>query len=456
MLIRDAEVEGRRVDVRVVGGRVAAMHPALPRRGDDVLDADVLDAEGAALLPGLTDHHLHLHALAAAERSIRCGPPVVHDRDALRRALALATPDEHGWVRGVGYHELVAGELDGESLDALHPHRPVRMQHRSGALWIVNGRGSTLLGLADGDLPGVERDDRGAPTGRLWRADDWLRTRLLGGTAPDLTAVGIRLARLGITTVTDATPGLRSVDVDAVPQHVHLLGLPLDAGAPRGVTVGPHKIVLADSGLPGLDALAGRVRAAHARGRGVAVHCVTREALVLLLAALDDAGAHPGDRIEHAALVPPDLLDELARRRLRVVTQPGFIADRGDTYLHDVPATEHADLYRCRSLLDAGVPLALSSDAPYGPLDPWAVIAAAVERRTPGRAVVGPAEALTPGTALAAYLSPAADPGGAPQRVAVDAPADLVLLDSPLRDALRAPAASAVRATLIGGRREYG
>jgi predicted amidohydrolase YtcJ len=234
---------------------------------------------------------------------------------------------------------------------------------------------------------------------------------------------------------------------------VHLLGAPLDAELPEGLTAGPYKIVLADSGLPGLDELTDRIRAARDAHRAVAVHCVTREALVLLLAALDDAGHRPGDRVEHAALVPPELLGEFRRRGLRVVTQPGFLADRGDDYVRDVPAIDHPDLYRCRSLRDAGVPLAFSSDAPYGPLDPWTVMAAAVHRRTPGGARVGPAERLRPAEALDAYLAGPADPGGAPRRIRPGARADLVLLDRPLAEALAGPRADSVCDVIIEGRR---
>jgi predicted amidohydrolase YtcJ len=183
---------------------------------------------------------------------------------------------------------------------------------------------------------------------------------------------------------------------------------------------------------------------------------VTREALALLLAALQDAGVRPGDRIEHAALVPAELIPHLAATGLRVVTQPGFLAHRGDDYLRDVPAGEHADLYRCRSLLHGGVPLALSSDAPYGPLDPWAGIAAAVDRRTPGRAVVGRDETLTPAEALTGYLSSPGDPGGGPRRLRRGMRADLVLLDRRLAAQLAAPTAESVRAVLVGGRLVHG
>jgi predicted amidohydrolase YtcJ len=474
LLVRGAEVHGRApVDVRIAGGVVAEIGSGLaPGDGEDVIDA-----RGGALLPGLCDHHLHLYAMAAAAASVPCGPPAVTGSAALAAAFAAAPVGEDGWVRGVGYTEDVAGLLDAAGLDRLHWDRPVRVQHRSGALWIVNTAGAHALRLDAAEHPGIERDGRGRPTGRLWRADGWLRARLPRSSPPDLAATGARLARLGITHVTDATPDLDAAAVDAIsaamssdalPQHVQLLGAPLSwapttgprppttgpptpTTGPRAPTTGPFKIILADSMLPDIETLAERIRAAHAAGRAVAVHCVTREALVLLLAAFDDADARPGDRVEHAALVPAELIPRLRSLGLTVVTQPGFLTQRGDDYLRDVPTAEHGDLYRARSLLDGGVGYGLSSDAPYGSIDPWTIISAAVDRTSPSGLVIGPAERLTPAQALAGYLSPPDAPGSAPRRVAAGFPADLVLLRVPLAHALHAPSAEIVAATIIDG-----
>ena len=85
MLIERAEIAGRApLALRIAGERIAEIGPALePRRGEERLDA-----AGGALLPGLHDHHLHLLALAAAEGSVRCGPPWVRTRDDLERGAA--------------------------------------------------------------------------------------------------------------------------------------------------------------------------------------------------------------------------------------------------------------------------------------------------------------------------------------------------------------------------------
>jgi predicted amidohydrolase YtcJ len=457
MLLRDAELDGsRRADVRVRGGLVTQVAPALePLPGEEVLDCD-----GAAVVPGLCDHHLHLHAMAADRSSLRCGPPDVRTAAELTAALRAAVPDENGWIRGTGSVGSVAGDLDAAALDAIRPDVPVRVQHRSGAMWVLNSAALAATSAAGAARQGVERDAAGRPTGRLWRADDWLRDRLGTRALPGLAAVGAQFLGYGVTAVTDATPDLDEAAISSIsaamargelPPRVHLLGVPLGASIPPtpGLTVGPYKIVLADSGMLTYPELTARISAAHAAGRAVAVHCVTLEALVLLLAALRDVGTRPGDRVEHGGIVPESVIGDLARRGVRVVTQPGFLADRGDDFLRDLPAGEHADLYRCGSLLRAGVRVALSSDAPYGPADPWAVMAAAVSRRTASGQVAGAAERITVDDALDAYLGPPDDPGGPPRRVAVGSPADLAVLRVPL--AGLPGCADPVRAVLSAG-----
>lgn len=455
LLIRGAEVSaGSRTDVLIRGGIVEAVGPGLPATGFPVLDAD-----GGALLPGLHDHHLHLHALAADTNSVRCGPPQVHTAADLARALATAPGD--GWIRGVGYVETVAGVLDSAGLDTMCRGRPVRIQHRSGALWMLNSAAARRTGLDTATEPGVERDESGRATGRVWRADIWLRSRLPDTGPPDLGDTGTRLARYGITGITDASPDLPADSLagliearrtGALPQRLNLLGVPLGRTGGPEITTGAYKIVLADSGLPDIDTLVATTARAHALGRPVAVHCVSREALLILLAAFGETGAVPGDRIEHGALIPAESIGTLRRLGITVVTQPGFLADRGDDYLRRVDPVDLPDLYRCRSLTEGGVGLALSSDAPYGPLDPWQVIAAAVDRRAPDGAVVGATETLRAASALGRYLAPLHDPGGRARAVAAGSPADLVLLDRPLERMLIAPTADAVRATLVQGR----
>jgi predicted amidohydrolase YtcJ len=458
VLIAGAEIDGRApLDVRIAGGRVAEIGRGLaPRTGEARLDA-----AGGALLPGLHDHHLHLFALAAAERSLRCGPPAVRDADALARALAGAG-GRGGWIRGIGYHESVAGELDRARLDALVPDRPARIQHRSGALWVVNSAAVERLGLDRGaDARGVERAPDGRATGRLYRLDAWLRERIEPGGPPLLDGVSRRLASFGVTGVTDATATNGSDELEAfaaaalrgeLRQRVAVMGrAELPQGTHPLVTRAAVKLLLDERDLPGFEELREAIAGAHRRERPVAIHCVTRAELVLATAAVAAAGSLAGDRIEHAAVAPPDALPPLAALSLTVVTQPNFVRERGDAYLADVDTRDRPWLYRGRGFVEASVPLGGGTDAPFGDPDPWAAMRAAVERTTDGGAALGREEALTPERALALFTSPASAPGDPPRPIAVGAPADLCLLDRPWAEARSQPSSAHVAATLRDG-----
>jgi predicted amidohydrolase YtcJ len=461
MLIRNAQIDGdRNVDIRISAGVIAEVSNGL----EGAPGQRVFDARGSALIPGLHDHHIHLYALASARRGLRCGPLDVANAVALAEVLKAAQP-KAGWIRATGYHESVAGELDRDVLDAWVPELYLRMQHRSGQAWFLNSPAIEYLGLDDGLGPaGVERDGNGRATGRLFRADQWLAEQL-PSVRPDLRDVGLTLASYGVTGVTDASPGNDAADLEA-------FGAAVDAGAMRqrlfimgshalGVSLHPDvtsaavKLVLDDRALPAIASVVDDVRRAHDNGRTVAFHCVTRAEIILALGALDEAGASSGDRIEHAGIVGPESLEMISQLGIAVVTQPGFIRERGDAYLKDVDTHDLPDLYRCKSIDDAAIPLGGSTDAPYSDPDPWLAMQAAVDRRTTSGRSVGESERVTPERALEMFTTAAQAPGGTPRRIAVGQPADLCLLDRPwakVRDALES---AAVATTWLAGEVAY-
>ncbi|MFD4876176.1 amidohydrolase family protein [Streptomyces sp. NPDC058420] len=412
MLIRNVEVESHAeaVDVRLDGGRIAEIGAGLTGAAD-------VDGRGAALLPGLHDHHIHLAALAAEAASVRVGPTDVRGPTAFAAALVGGPPGE--WVRAVGYHESVAGELDRWVLDALAPDRPVRVQHRTGALWVWNSAALRAVGL-DGD-------------GRFWREDE----RLRGFVPPvrlDLEGVGRRAAALGVTGFTNADPHPASAltqMLSVLPQRLLVMGIDE-----------PVKLMLDDPTLPTPAQLARTI--GEIRPRPVAVHCVTRVQLLVTLLALDEVGPADGDRIEHGSVIPAETIPWLRRLGVTVVTQPHFPRERADAYATDVDADDRAHLYRCRTLAEAGVPLAAGTDAPYGTSDPWAVMRAATERED--------GERLQPAAALRLFTGELRHPART-RRLAVGSDADLCLLHVPLRKALRTLTGELVRATYVLGRR---
>ena len=507
---------GHTVDLRIVGDRIVEIAPHLPARSGD----DVVDGRGGPVLPGLHDHHVHLRAWAAAAASVQAGPPEVRSAADLRRRLQAAPGEAGSWVRAVGYHESVAGDLDRAGLDRLLPDRPLRLQHRSGALWILNSRAVQVLGLDTGGPPtgggaperidrgrgdavgpargaartglerlprGVETDAVGRATGRVWRADRWLHERLAGlGGAPalDLGRISARAAAAGVTGFTDATPdhhddGAALGDAQrsgSLRQRLHLMTgtdsaldgvLPGGSSTPVGtgsraaarrwsldgsgalVTEGPVKLLLDDARLPDFDDLVSAFRDAHGGGRPVAVHCVTRIQAVLTASALGEAGPIPGDRMEHGAVLGTDLFPVLRALGVTVVTQPGFVLERGDRYLADVDRDDRRDLWRLRSLLDAGIPVALSTDAPFGPEDPWTTVAVAASRRTAEGRSLGPNERIAARRAVALFL-------GRPEyptllrTVTPGAVADLMILADPVDETL-ASGSPTIVATVVAG-----
>ena len=449
LTLRDVEIAGRSgLDVRIENGRITAIGHRLPSDGDS------RDGAGGALIPGLCDHHIHLLALAAQADSVDLHGVTTPAAFAARLVSATQARAPGRWIRVTGYHETLAGELTRETLDHLAPRHPVRVQHQTGALWVLNSQAIARLGEGD-DPPGLER-----ASGRLWRGDAWLRTRI-GADLPPLAPIGQRLASYGITHLTDASvttdAGTARLLADAhrrgeLPQHLTLMsGGALQRPADGAFAVGPLKILLDDHALLDLDDFVARIGEARRQARAVAVHCVTAGELALSLAAFATAGAMPGDRIEHGGVIPAGAVPVLRSLGLTVVTQSAFIRERGDRYAAEVDPAEQDDLYRCASLLAAGIAVAGSSDAPYASPDPWQGIAAAVDRRSHGGLVLGRGEAVATQTALDLYLDAPAAPGRLRRRIEVGAPADLCLLQTPLADALSAPAAAGVAATVIAG-----
>lgn len=435
VLARASIAPGRLTDLAVVDGR-------LVDPGSVGADHERIDLDGRAVVPGLVDHHTHLFALAAAGHSVDLSPDVLVAAGGLMPALRAARNDRPaGWLRALGYDVATSGPIDRYILDAAGVG-PIRVQDRTGVLWILDSRGLAAVLSADaGEHPaGIEVVD-GEPNGVLTRLDDWLRHRL-PATRLDLDAVGRCLAGRGITGVTDAGADNTRTDLQALhdaqlPFRVEAMTRDPMQAQVGDVKVGPVKILLDDADLPSLEDLTIRIASAHAAGRTVAVHCVTTVQVVLAVT----AGIGPADRIEHASLVPDELMPLLVAAGPTVVVQPGLVHTRGDRYLREVDPVDRHGLHRLATFRRAGLRVAASSDAPYGPADPWLSIRTAVERRTAYGAPFGPTEAVTPLDAVSLFTGSLHDPS-TPRALAPGAVADLVVLDATWDEVAASPAVS--------------
>ena len=404
-----------------------------------------IDCQGGTLVPGFNDAHCHILATASSLLAVDCSPSAVSSIAEIQEQIKrrAARVPESTWIRATGYNEFYLREKrhpTRRDLDAAVSDRPVRLTHRSGHAVVLNSLGLALAGIS-ADTPDptygvIDREpDTGEPTGLLLQMDDYL-----DGVVPPLSRseidAGVRLFNdeclaLGITSLTDATPGnsperwrlfeglkersLLTPDLTLMAGASHLGGF-LEEGFTfghegTGMRLGAAKIMLTmttGSLHPSSEELAAIVGDAHRNGFQVAIHAVEMEAVEAAIEAIGlqtpQAAAARRHRIEHCSECPPHLVQELARCGITVVTQPGFIYHSGERYLSDVREDRRPWLYPIGSLQATGVPLAAGSDAPVAPMDPVKGIYAAVTRRAASGDVLLPDEALSVKQALRMHV----------------------------------------------------
>ena len=448
------------LDVRVHDDRVAEVGRDLDRPAG----VPEYDAEGRWLVPGLWDQHVHLLQWAmTASRLDLAG--VRSTRDALTLVTERLRTGLTGPLVGWGHRSATWDPQPSvAALDVVTGPHPVALMSGDGHHGWLNTAALDLLGLA-------RRDD-------VVAEGEWFPayTRLAELIAPPPGAVvdvQAEAAARGVVGVVDLEFGQTLADWSARPDGVlrlrastypETLGEFLTAGLRTGdpvpgcgplTTMGPLKII-SDGSLntrtawccepyadrPGTGApnytpaeLRELMGEATAGGLEVATHAIGDRAVAQALAAYGETGARGS--IEHAQLMRRADLPELARLGLRASVQPAHLIDDRD--VTDLCWGDRADrAYMFRSMLDAGVELALGSDAPVSRLDPWLAIASAVHRSGDEREAWQPQESLTPREALAASV----DGRGT---VRAGMPGDLVLLDHDPLDPTGTPGEQAAR-----------
>lgn len=148
-----------------------------------------------------------------------------------------------------------------------------------------------------------------------------------------------------------------------------------------------------------------RALAAYRAGWPLALHAIGDAAIDLALDLIEEAqvayGMAPAPcRVEHFGIARPDQVERAARLGIAVTPQAGFIGPLGDQMAVLVGEERVGWLYRGRSVVDAGVILAGSSDLPVADNNLRRGMQAAIDRRTDSGAVLAEREALTPEEAL--------------------------------------------------------
>jgi hypothetical protein len=137
-------------------------------------------------------------------------------------------------------------------------------------------------------------------------------------------------------------------------------------------------------------------------------------------------------RIEHFFLPDPEAIERAAELEVAIATQPAILEWVGDQILA-MGMAGHRPFIPLRSMLDAGLVVAGSSDAPVVDFDPLRGIRCAVERRTADGEHFPDGQEITTREALLMYTINAARAGGLEHDVGslrAGKRADLVVLDA--------------------------
>jgi predicted amidohydrolase YtcJ len=460
-LLRGARLgpAGRLRDVLVAGGEVAAIGDIAPTRGPE----EAIDLDGRVVLPGLWDHHVHFDqwaqvraridfsrvesAAAAASlvagvlagRGRRSTTPIVGygfrdalwpdephrevlDRVASEVPVVLLGADLHSaWLNTAALRRF--GEPD-------HPSGLFREEAAMGVVGAIAAGGDDV-----GDSWAADAARAAAARGLVgivdmekpWPLPSW-RRRMAQGNRSLRVVSSVwperldELIELGLRTgdVVDGTDGLLRVG----PLKI------ITDGSLNSRTAYCHDPYVGSAeGLDDLglllvtsSELEHLMRRATAAGLECAIHAIGDHANALSLQAFSRTGARGS--IEHAQLLDDDDVHRFADLSVIASVQPEHaIDDRDVADRYWAGRTRRA--FPLRALLDAGAVLALGSDAPVAPLDPWVTIAAAVHRTRDGRASWHPEQEITLSEALAAstpYWRQQAT-------IRTGDPADLIVLD---------------------------
>lgn len=222
----------------------------------------------------------------------------------------------------------------------------------------------------------------------------------------------------------------------------------IDGGtsAPSCATRAPYSH---DPNLPGIlgwtrEETAEYIQMLHRCGCQATAHAVGDLAVEFMVEGYEKAMSafprkDPRHRIEHCAIVDQHLIDRIARLGICPSLNPGFISWNGSNYTKFY-GERMKYFIALRSMLDAGIRVSISSDAPSGPVEPMTVLDGAVNRidRATGEPVdqtqrITLEEAIRCYTINGAYASKEEDVKGS---IEVGKLADLVVLSRNPYDAL--------------------
>lgn len=479
-------------------------------------NAEEIDLQGRTLIPGFNDAHVHVAPLGMlltqyvdVRAHVAPDIPTVLARLGERAASVAAG----AWIQGSGYNEALLAEgrhLTRDDLDQVSTAHPIVVTRTCGHISVANSRALELANITaqTPDPPGgvILHDESGAPTGILQETAMTLVSRLIPPPTAEIKANAIRAAMqhqlsLGITSATDpaSTPAEVAIyrELDANGElAVRINLLPIRRSGDQIIPL-PEKFVsdtlridsvkfFADGGMTSATAaistpyrevgghgvliydaedLTELMVESHRAGFKIATHAngdVALEQVISSYELCQEQDPQPAlrHRLEHLALPTAEHLARCAKIGVMAATQTVFLPAMGATFRRYMPEHYYDRAYGVRAMLDAGLAVALSTDAPVVPDDnPIIGLKAAIDRLDHVGNPLGADQAVTPYEALYAYTMGGAILSGDETNRGSITPgkwADLVILNG---DPLTTPPAEMldlqVEQTYVGGMLRY-
>jgi predicted amidohydrolase YtcJ len=436
----------------ICGERLAAVGSNDALRGVVDTHTTIIDLAGRTVVPGFNDAHMHA-SLLPFPFFVGDLDPTLDDAVAQIEARVASQPAGTGIGGLIGPTVLDDPLATRALLDSIAPNHPVYLTAYTGHGLLFN---TALMELASIDETALDpeggfftRDgDTGALAGIAHEYAGAPFDRRIGAMQPDAvnaavyTFLDLVFAAQGITSVQLMNTAQRTVDAQRVIAQANpklrwrIIRFPvpedpewpLDAVDPAApshplVRVDGVKWILDGTPIERLAALrapyadmpetsgrmnfspariASMLESALAAGEQPMFHAVGDRAIETLLSAME-AVADDGTwtpvrvRIEHGDLLMPDLVERARRLGVIIVQNPIHFTDPFIAGRFDPERSAHGA--SLRTVLDAGIPLALGSDGPTSPFDD---IRFAVENP------VNPAGAITREEAVIAHTRGAA------------------------------------------------
>ncbi len=415
-----------------------------------------IDLGGRTVVPGFNDAHAHLWKMGHLLTSMLDlrGLTSFATLHTNLQARASKLPDG-AWLLGRGLNEAQLAEHrlpTRDDLDRAVPHRPVVLTRTCGHICVANSLALERAGVhAESSAPPggvIDRDEFGVPTGVLHETAMGLLSSVQPAPSEAeyramIEAAAAHQLRLGITASSDCGVGpellavYRRINADGELQlRVNVMPLRKPDGMseppPLPEQVADERLridtvkLLADGGLSGATAalsvpyrhqdsrgvlrmeqeeLLELCREPHRKGWRIATHAIGDLAIECVLRSYEALGPGPQrHRIEHLGLPSSQQLQRAARMGVIAVPQPMFLRELGDNFRTVVPESLAGQLYPLRAMLDAGLTVALSSDAPVVVDDaPLHGMAVAITREDAHSEPLLAQQSLTPEQALYGY-----------------------------------------------------